>query len=96
MSVDKLMYSRRNEAFGKTHKFLSCGSEHCKNVTALSIATGPSLNLAERLPISSNHNENHSRWQQMLNGQYSKMSVNRASTIYGYGSMEIKQCFGRC
>jgi hypothetical protein len=52
------MYSRRNEGFGKKHKFYSCVMEQWKNVTALGFATGPSLNLAERLPISSNHDEN--------------------------------------
>jgi hypothetical protein len=56
--VDKQIYSRRNEAFGKTQKFYSFVSEQCKNVTALGFATGPSLNLAERHPISSNHDEN--------------------------------------
>jgi hypothetical protein len=47
ISVDKQMYSRRNDAFGKIHKFYSCVSEQWKNVTALGYATGPSLNLAE-------------------------------------------------
>jgi len=90
------MYSRRNKAFGKTHKFYSCVSEQCNNITALGFTTGPSLNLAERLPIGSNHDENYFRGQQMLNGQYSKMSVNAASTICGHVSTAIKQCLGRC
>ena len=90
ISVDKQMYCRHNKAFGKKHKFKSCVSEQCNNVTALCFATGPSLNLAERLPISSNHDANYCRWQQMLNGQYSKMSVNRASKICGHVSMVIK------
>jgi len=58
ISVDKQMYSRGNEAFGKTNKFYSCVSKQCGNDTALGFASGPSLNLAERHPISSNHDEN--------------------------------------
>jgi len=76
ISVNQQMYSRRKEAFGKIHKFLLCESELCKNVTALSPVTKPSLNLSETLPIYSNHNENYYRWQLMLNGQYTKMSIN--------------------
>jgi len=94
--VEKQMYSRRNEAFGKIHKFQSCESEQCKNVTALGFVTRPSLNLAERLPIYSNHNENYYRWQPMLNGQYIKMSVNGESTICGFVSTVIEQQFGCC
>ena len=48
------------------------------NVTALGFAAGPSLNLAERQPICPNHNETYCRWQQMMNGEYNKMSVNGA------------------
>jgi hypothetical protein len=59
--------------------------------TALGFATGPSLNLAERQSISSNANENNYRWQQMLNGQYIKISINRASTRCGLGSMVVEQ-----
>jgi hypothetical protein len=69
-------------------------SEQCKNVTALSFATGPSLNLAERLPLSSNHDENYGQWQQMLNGQYRKMSINGASKIWGHVSSQIEQYMG--
>ena len=57
--VDKHMHSMRNEDFGKIHKFQSCESEQCKNVTALGFATRPSLSLSERLPISSIHDENY-------------------------------------
>jgi len=96
ISVDKKMYSRHNKAFGKIHKFWLCESEQCKNVTALGFVTRPSLNLAERLPICSNHDENYYRWQQMLNGQYIKMCINGASTICGFVSTVIKQQFGRC
>jgi len=32
----------------------------------------------------------------MLYGQHVKMSVNGASTICGFVSMQIKQLFGRC
>ena len=59
ISVDNQMYSRRNTAFGMTHKFSSCESDQCKNVTALGFATGPGHNLSERLPIISNQDENH-------------------------------------
>jgi hypothetical protein len=52
------MYSWRKESFGKTDKFYSCVSEQCKNVTPFSFAIRPSLTLPERLPISSNHDEN--------------------------------------
>jgi hypothetical protein len=50
---------------------------------------------AERHLISSNHDENKYQWQQILNGQYSKMSVNGASKICGQARGAIKQCFGR-
>jgi hypothetical protein len=90
------MYSRSNAGFGKTHKFYSCVSEQCNNITALGFATGLSVNLAKRVPISSNRDENYCQWQQMLNGQYSQMSVNGASTLCGHVSTAIKQCFGRC
>ena len=59
------------------------------NGTALGFATGPSLNLSERQPISSNHDESNYQWQQILNGQYSKMSFNGASTIGGLLSTVI-------
>jgi hypothetical protein len=52
------MYSRRNECFGKIYQFLLCGSIQCKNVTALSVATGQILNDTERQLISLNHDEN--------------------------------------
>jgi hypothetical protein len=61
----------------------------------LGFTTGPSLNLAERIPISSNHDENYCQWQQMLNGQYSTMSINEASMISGHVSTVSDQCFGR-
>jgi hypothetical protein len=77
------MYSRRNEAFGKIHEFQLCESKQCKNVTVLSIATGPILNWSERLPISRNHDENYYRWQQMLNGHYIEMSIDAVSMICG-------------
>jgi len=85
------MYSRRNESFGKIYKFWSYESEQHKNVTALGFATGPCLNLSERQPISSNHDENHYRWQQMLNGQFIIMRINGASTICGLVSTVIEQ-----
>ena len=96
ISVDNQMYSKCNEAFGKIQKSELCESEQCNNVTALGCVTRPSLNLAERQPICSNHDENYDPWQQMLNEQYIKMSVNGASTICGVVSMVIKQKFGHC
>ena len=96
ISVDKQMYSRRNEAFGKIHRFWSYESKQCKNVTALSFPTGPCLNRSERLPICSNNDKNNYRSQQMLDGQYIKLSVNRASTICGFESTVIKQWYGCC
>jgi hypothetical protein len=88
------MYWRRNEASSNKQKFHSCVSEQCKNVSVLSCATGPSLNLEERVPISSNHHENYGRWQQMLNAQSSKMTVNGASKIGDHNNTVIKQYFG--
>jgi len=85
------MYSRRNKPFDKIHTFESCENEQCKNVTALGFATGPSLNLGERVPRSSKHDENYYQWQQMLRGQYSEMSINEASTICGFASTVITQ-----
>jgi len=83
------MYSRRNESVGMIHHFSSCESEQCKIITPLSFATGLSLNQAERQPIKSNQDENNYRQQQMLNGQYIKMSINGASTMCGLVSMVI-------
>jgi hypothetical protein len=53
-------------------------------ITLLSFATGPSVNQAERKPIKSNQDENTYGRQQMLNGQYIKMIINRAATICGH------------
>jgi len=58
-------------------------------ITPLGFATGPSLNQAERHSIKSNQDENNYRQQQMLNGQYIKISVNGASTICGLVSTVI-------
>jgi len=55
----------------------------------LGFATGPSLNHAERQQMKSNQDENNYRWQQMMNGQYIEISVNRASTICGLVSTVI-------
>jgi hypothetical protein len=52
-------------------------------MTPLGFATGWSLNQAESQPVQSNQDEYNYRRQQMLNGQYIKMSVNRASMICG-------------
>jgi len=56
----------------------------------LGFATGPSLNPAERQPIKSNQDENNYQRQQMMNGQYIKMSVNGSSTICGLVSTVIQ------
>jgi len=58
---------------------------------ARSFATGLSLNQAESQLVQSNHDENIYGRQQMLDGEYLKMSVNGASTIGGLVSTVIKQ-----
>jgi len=85
------MYSKHNESFGVIHYFWWCESEQFKIITLLGFATGLSFNRAERQPIKSNYDENHYRRQQMMNGQYIKMSVNGASTICGLVSTVIHQ-----
>jgi len=60
-------------------------------ITPLGFATGLSLNQAERQLIKSNQDENNYGRQQMLNGQYIKISVNGASTISGLVSTVIHQ-----
>jgi hypothetical protein len=50
-----------------------------------------SLNQAESQPVQSNQDENNYGRQQMMNGQYIKMSVNGASTICGLVSTVIHQ-----
>jgi hypothetical protein len=66
------------------------------NVIALGLATWPSLNLSERLQLSSNNDNNHYRSQLMLRGQFIKLSVNGVSTIWGLVSTVIEQRFGHC
>jgi len=60
-------------------------------ITQLGFATGPRLNQAERQSIKSNQDEYNYRRQQMLNGQFIKMSVNGALTISGLVSTVIRQ-----
>jgi hypothetical protein len=60
-------------------------------MTPLGFATALSLNQAESQPLQSNQDENNYGWQQMMNGQYIKMSVNGASTICGLVSTVIHQ-----
>jgi hypothetical protein len=48
-------------------------------MTPLGFATGLSLNQAESQLVQSNQDENNYGRQQMMNGQYIKMSVNGAS-----------------
>jgi hypothetical protein len=45
-------------------------------MTPLGFATGFSLNQAESQPVQSNQDETNYGWQQMMNGQYIKISVN--------------------
>jgi len=65
-------------------------------ITPLGFATAPSLNRAERQSTKPNRDGYNYRRQQMLNGQYVKMSFNGASTICGLVSMVIHQGLGRC
>jgi len=58
-------------------------------ITPLGFATELSLNQAESLPVQSNPDENNYGLQQMMNGQYIKMSVNGGSTICGLVSTVI-------
>jgi len=60
----------------------------------LGIATESSLNQLESQPVQSNQDEYNYGLQQMLNGQYIQMSVNRASTICGLVITVIQQCIG--
>jgi hypothetical protein len=60
-------------------------------MTPLGFATGLSLNQAESQPVQSNQDENNYGRQQMINGQYIKISVNGASTICGLVSTVIHQ-----
>jgi hypothetical protein len=60
-------------------------------IMPLGFTTGPTLNQVERLPIKSNQDENTYGQYQMFNGQYIKMNVNGASTIYGHVNMVIHQ-----
>jgi hypothetical protein len=60
-------------------------------MTALGFATGLSLNQAGSQLVQSNQGENNYGRQQMMNGQYIKMSFNRASTICGLVSTVIHQ-----
>jgi hypothetical protein len=60
-------------------------------MTSLGFATELSLNQAESQSLESNQDENNYRWQQMVNGQHIKMSVNGASTICGLVRTVIHQ-----
>jgi hypothetical protein len=58
-------------------------------MTPLGFPTGLSFNQAESQPEQSNQDENNYGPQQMFNGQYIKMSINRASMICGLVSTVI-------
>jgi hypothetical protein len=60
----------------------------------LGFATGLSVNQAEQQPIDSNQDDNNYWQQQMMNGQYNTMCVNRVSTICGLVSTVIHQRLG--
>jgi len=60
-------------------------------MTPLGLATRLSLNQSESQPVQSNQDENNYGRQQMMNGQYIKMSVNEASMICGLVSTVIHQ-----
>jgi hypothetical protein len=64
-------------------------------MTPLGFATGFSLNQAESQQMQSNQDENNYGRQQMLNGQYIKMSINGASTICGLVSTVVHRWLGR-
>jgi len=85
------MYSRPNESFGMIHHFYWYKSEQCKMMTPLGFATGLSLKQAESQPAQSNQDEYNYGRQEVMNGQYIKMSVNEASTICGLVSRIIHQ-----
>jgi hypothetical protein len=53
-----------------------CVSEQWKIVFLLGFTTGPSLNDAERQPITASQDEINYQQQQMLNGQYHKIIIN--------------------
>ena len=69
-------------------------SDQCWNIAGLSFAKGACLDLAERQPLRSNNYESNYWWHHIVNGQYSKMSVNRVSMIFGSVSMVIEKLFG--
>jgi len=85
------MFSRHNDSFGMRLHIQWCESEQCKIMTPLGIATGLSRNQAESEPVQSHQEENNYGRQQMMNGQYIKMSVNGESTICGLVSTVIHQ-----
>jgi hypothetical protein len=61
---------------GRQINFSAVRATSARMLLRSALPTGASLNLAERLPISSNHEESYCCWQQILTGQYGKISVN--------------------
>jgi hypothetical protein len=57
----------------------------------LAFAPGSSLNQEESQPVQSNQDENTYGWEQIKNGQYIKMSLKGASTIFVLVSTVIHQ-----
>jgi hypothetical protein len=60
------------------------------------MANGPSLNQAEMQPIIWNDNQCNYWWQNILNTQHIKMSINGVSTLIRLLCTAIYKRFGCC
>jgi len=89
--VDNQKYSGQNASFGKMYKFKYNESDQCKIITGLGSGKGLCLDQAARQAISSNNYESSYQWQQILNGQYVKMSIKKVLMIIGLVSVVIEQ-----
>jgi hypothetical protein len=67
----------------------SVGATSARMLLCSALPTGASLNLEERKPISTNYDESYCQRQLMSSGKYSKISINRASTICGLVCKEL-------
>lgn len=72
-----------------TYKFDQYESDQYRNITGHGIANRPSLIQTDRRPISGTHYKYNYGWQQILNGLYNKMSVNRESMVFDLVSKVI-------
>jgi len=88
--VHKLWNRRQDAQFNETHKFLYNESDWCKNITGPNFRMGPWLNQSEWQPMIWDYYEYNYYCQHILTRQYMKMTINRASTIVGFGSLEIR------